>query len=97
MDKQDELAAIICVARIGVELPEGAAVEPGEVDLRIAAAVRSFMASEEAVDRVAAAIVMKADGCDWENMTERARDCERDVARAALSATIGEDIGGRRG
>lgn len=59
--------------------------------------VRSFMGSEEAVDRVAAAIVKKADGCDWANMTERARDCERDVARAALSAAIGEDIGGGRG
>lgn len=51
------------------------------------------MASEEAVDRVATAIVMKADGCDWANMTERARDCEREVARAALSAAIGEEVG----
>ena len=59
----------------------------------LAAAVRSFMASEEAVDRVATAIVMKADGCDWANMTERARDCEREVARAALSAAIGEEVG----
>lgn len=58
--------------------------------------VRSFMGSDEAVDRVAAAIVKKADGCDWANMTERAKDCEREVARAALSAAIGEPEGALR-
>lgn len=96
MDKQDELARVIgdaCWEKWG-DGPWGAATEQVECQ---AAAVRSFMASEEAVDRVATAIVMKADGCDWANMTERARDCEREVARAALSAAIGEDIGGGRG
>lgn len=93
--RRDELAVLIA------EAPGGSwdnfRPDQQEMFRMAAAAVRSFMGSEEAVDRVAAAIVKKADGCDWANMTERARNCEREFARAALSALIGEDIGGGRG
>ncbi|WP_062180548.1 hypothetical protein [Sphingopyxis sp. C-1] len=93
MNKQDELAAAILAGlREPLALESGSIPTPSQLRAA-AAAVRSFMASEEAVDRVATAIVMKADGCDWANMTERARDCEREVARAALSAAIGEEVG----
>lgn len=94
MDKQDELAALIHEAHRAAPYPWWHTdADKCRMAQHIAAAVRSFMGSGEAVDRIAAAIVKKADGCDWANMTERARDCERDVARAALSAAIGEEVG----
>ena len=70
----------------------------------LAAAVRSFMGSEEAVERVARALAgPRADDlvqagnalgepCDYPAWMLHQLD-----ARAALSAAIGEDIGGGRG
>lgn len=87
MDKQDELAAVIMAAWD----------DAGEVPFplyereasHIAAAVRSYLGSDEVVERVAAAIVKQDDGCDWSEMSDRAREWERGVARAALSAAGG--------
>lgn len=96
MDKQDELAAVVFRA---------SCLHPGEDETaftekwdewrherlaaqRIAAAVRSFMGSDEVVGRVADVLL------DADDEPDRSR---HDIARAALSAAIEEDIGGGRG
>lgn len=97
MDKQDELATVVCMARLGVALPGSAEIMPSDDDIRIAAAVRSFMGSDEVVERAASAIVDSQCAVAWSKLSDRDQSLERSTARAALSAAIGEDIGGGRG
>lgn len=80
MDKQDELAAAICVARLGIDIAPLSVIEPDDVDLRTAAAVRTYL--DGRVDEVRQAI---------QPYLYRA-DCKlsgTDVARLALSAAGG--------
>lgn len=99
MDKQDELAAVIRAAEFA--WVHNDPVARGDKGTAIAAAVRSFMGSEEAVERVARAICkvrfLVWDGDDddgWLDASEELREQYLKEARAALSAAIG---GGGRG
>lgn len=93
MDKQDELVKAIR-SHFATDI---AAQE-------VAAAVRSFMGSPEVVERGAKAIA-KLDYAKWDakdftetpsgELAEEMRNYFRYHARAALSAAIGEDGGGR--
>ena len=56
----------------------------------IATAVRAFLGSEEVVETAASAIAKQNDGCEWSQMSERAKQWEIGVARAALSSIGGE-------
>lgn len=53
-------------------------------------AVRAFLGSEEVVEAAASAIAKQNDGCEWSQMSERAKQWEIGVARAALSSIGGE-------
>lgn len=53
-------------------------------------AVRSFLGSEEVLEAAASAIAKQNDGCEWSQMSERAKQWEIGVARAALSSIGGE-------
>ena len=57
---------------------------------RIATAVRAFLGSEEVLEAAASAIAKQNDGCEWSQMSERAKQWEIGVARAALSSIGGE-------
>lgn len=86
MDKQDELAAVVCRARLGVALPSSADIEPSDDDLRVAAAVRSFMGSPEVINRAERAAA-EAGGVDIGSLDVPVVQ----MTRAALSAAIGGD------
>lgn len=125
MDKQDGLAAVIADAMTsGAMLDALCDGGPTSAEI-IAAAVRSFMGSDEVVERVARAIYRQSDldpdtlyeHHEWEKWPVDERREFVDAisgeprvslmhrgwrkrtlhARAALSAAIGEDIGGGRG
>lgn len=57
----------------------------------IANAVRSFLGSEEVLEAAASAIAKQNDGCEWSQMSERAKQWEIGVARAALSSITGDE------
>lgn len=57
----------------------------------IANAVRSFLGSEEVLEAAASAIAKQNDGCEWSQMSERAKQWEIGVARAALSSALSKD------
>lgn len=90
MVKQDQLAAAVCVGRLGIVIAPNSVIEPDDVDIRIAAAVRSFMGCDEAVERSAMAIVELEYDCEWRQLSDRARSEEKNLARAALSAALGD-------
>ena len=129
MDKQDELVAVIVEAfhlqegpnmvldLSGPQWPSSGLGLDGAFDISaIAAAVRSFMGSDEVVERAARASFAfrhQGDIADpertwdapdksehplyWQQKMEHNHPHYRAMARAALSAAIGEDIGGGRG
>lgn len=105
MDKQDELAALIAQARFDFSqsaMPDGWRLYVSDLDHAIAAAVRSFMGSDDARERAAIAVSRAdderlADGHANGFQHEEISDWSLFVADAALSAAIGEDIGGGRG
>lgn len=89
MDKQDELAAAL--RKAGQESSGYCPASQIDWDA-IAAAVRSFMGSPEAVNRAELAAASVA-GVDVGSLDVPVVQ----MTRAALSAAIGEDIGGGRG
>lgn len=102
MDKPDELAEVIAPHLLAMsdnysDVPvEHIWTRPRYQHLadRIeaaAAAVRAYANRKEVVERVAAAIAKQDDGCNWPEMSGSAREWERWVARAALSAAGGGD------
>ena len=114
MDKQDELARLIFRASYLHPGEDEATFAEKWEDWRqersqahrVAAAVRSFMGSDEVVERVKAAMIERigpvfgspeylADPVKLARATKRRDDAAENYARAALSAAIGEDGGGR--
>ena len=88
MDK-NELAAVIKKAVWENPHPVRSSEEFGGF---IYDAVREYLGREETVERTAGAIVKQGDGCEWASMSDSAKDCERAIARAALTS-----IGGQNG
>lgn len=84
------LEQIVCLARLRIEVAPNSVIDPGDVDIRIANAVRAFLGSEEVLEAAASAIAKQNDGCEWSQMSERAKQWEIGVARAALSSIGGE-------
>lgn len=84
------LEQIVCLARLRIEVSPNSVIEPGDVDIRIANAVRSFLGAEGVLEAAASAIAKQNDGCEWSQMSERAKQWEIGVARAALSSIGGE-------
>lgn len=102
MDKQDELAAAVCIARLGVVIAPHSAIEPDDVDRRIAAAVRSFMGSESQIAAASKAVAVTRFMREYswvprEQIVDIIGAChDHEDARAALSAAIGEPEGALR-
>lgn len=90
MDKQDKLAAAILAGlREPLALESGAVPTPNQIRAA-AAAVRSYMGSDEVVERAALVIEDAIERHGGSNLGGTLDD-----ARAALSAAL--DIGGGRG
>ena len=97
------LEQAICLARLNIATATNHDFDPADVDIRIAAAVRSFMGSESqlAAASKAVAVTRFMREYSWvarEQIVDIIGAChDHEDARAALSAAIGEDIGGGRG
>lgn len=90
------LEQAICLARLNIATATNHDFDPADVDIRIAAAVRSFMGSDEVVERACTAGAAFC-GKQWPlDFNGHEQEATRACTRTELSAAIGEPEGALR-